>query len=131
MKCRRLGRLPPVADLCVRLLAVYQPMATSAPRNFSKSAATAVFALIVCLLMRAHGILHWKVLSRHYGEIPESVRPELFAMMSRLVVASHCLFFASLIWCVWSWRTESAAAAVFATVFTVLTSMMAFSMVMT
>lgn len=99
--------------------------------GWARAAGCVVFAGIAFLLVRAHGFLHWQVLSRHYREIPESVRPELFATLSRLVVASHCLALAAVIWCVWSWRRESRLAAVVATVFAGLALLLAFSMVMT
>ena len=99
--------------------------------GWARAAACVVFACIAFLLVRAHGFLHWQVLSRHYSEIPEFVRPELYATMSRLVVASNCLALAGVIWCVWSWRSESRLAAVVATVFAGLALLLGFAMVMT
>jgi hypothetical protein len=68
-------------------------------KNYSRAAATLVFAGATFLLLRAHGILHWRVLSRHFREIPETVRSELFPVMNGLVVIAHCLAIASVFWC--------------------------------
>jgi hypothetical protein len=103
----------------------------SKSRCFSKAAASIVFACASIFLVRAHGFVHWRILSRHYGEIPESVRPELFATMSRLVMVAQCLAVAALVWCIWSWRTESRFAAALSTTFTIVAVFLALAMVMT
>lgn len=84
----------------------------------AKAIASTLFAIASLFLWRVYGDLHWGILREHYRELPASVRPELFVILSRLEIVYRSLALAAMVWCIWSWRTERRVFAVTATLFT-------------
>jgi hypothetical protein len=75
-----------------------------------------VFACFALFTWRIYGHVHWVVQSRVGGRLGE---PLLFADRE-LVIAYLALAALAVIWCIWSWMTESRLGAIVATIFTAI-----------
>jgi hypothetical protein len=94
----------------------------------ARAIASALFACASISLWIIYGHLHWRVLRNHYRDIPDSVRPELFGLLSQLDIIYRMLALTAVIWCVWSWRTERRVFAVIASLFAAVALLAALSM---
>ena len=89
---------------------------TNKPRPSPRAAASIVFACFSLFMWRIYGHVHWLVQQRISARAGE---PLTFADRE-LVIAYLTLAGLAVIWCIWSWMTESRLAAIIATVFTTL-----------
>jgi hypothetical protein len=85
-------------------------------RSSPRAAASIVFACFSLFMWRIYGHVHWVVQKRPGPRPPE---PLVFADIE-LVIAYLTLATLAVLWCVWSWMTESRLAAIIATLFTAL-----------
>ena len=90
----------------------------SKPLFPARATASIVFACFSLFVWRAYGHLHWVVLGRLRSVVADPVREQLGYPESDLAIAYRGLAFAALVWCIWSWRTESPIPAAIATLFT-------------
>lgn len=89
---------------------------TNRGRPSPRAAASIVFACFSLFTWRIYGHVHWLVQQRISARAGE---PLAFADRE-LVIAYLTLAGLAVIWCIWSWMTESRLAAIIATVFTAL-----------
>jgi len=86
------------------------------PKSSPRAAASIVFACFSLFTWRIYGHVHWLVQQRISARAGE---PLAFADRE-LVIAYLTLAGLAIIWCIWSWLTESRLAAIIATVFAAL-----------
>ena len=73
-----------------------------------------MFACASLFLWHIYGQVHWATHARLFGNIKE----QLAFADSELVLAYFLMVGLAIIWCIWSWLTESRFSAIIATVFT-------------
>ena len=84
-----------------------------------RATASTLFAIFSLYVWRTYGHLHFIVLGRLSEFVGiDAVRVQLVLADRELFVAYHGSAVVALIWCIWSWRTESRVAAAIATLFT-------------
>jgi hypothetical protein len=88
----------------------------------ARAIASVVLACLSLFLFRVYGQVHW--LPSHLTKEEDGAFHHVLLLtspiMSELGVLYWVVALLALIWCVWSWRVESRAAAVTATVFSVI-----------
>ena len=80
-------------------------ISAAAQRNqpWAPALASVLFSGTSTILFYAYSLLHWRVLSHHYGEFGEPVRKELFGLLRTLEVYRLCALLA-VIFAIWAIR---------------------------
>src|SRR5208282_4369548 len=87
-----------------------------------RAIASVVFACFSLFVFRVCGQAHWvpSRFSKDSDDIFHRVLSQVGPIRDQLDIGYRALAVAALIWCIWSWRTESRTAAIVATAFTAL-----------
>ena len=87
-----------------------------------RAIASVVFACSSLWMFRVYGQVHWLPtrFSNDGEEIFHRMLSQVGPIRDQLDIGYRVLAAASLVWCIWSWRTERRIAAIAATVFAAL-----------
>jgi len=101
-------------DNVVQSAAITATSVAGRPPSSPRAAASIVFACMSLFLWHIYGQVHWATQNRLFGRIKE----QLAFADTELVLAFFGMAGLAVIWCIWSWLTESRFSALIATVFT-------------